>query len=94
MRNDEDHRWINRGIRIFITIKVINSVKEYGTELTNARQDLQVTTGPGRRHIYKYTCLVHGKMNRQGIINTVRNVLEKSIALNCVTVLKQYLFAI
>lgn len=42
--------------KIFITIKVINSVKEYGTELTNARQDLQVTTGPGKHHIYKYTC--------------------------------------
>lgn len=39
----------------FITIKVRNSVREYITELTNARQDPEVTAGPANIYIYSYT---------------------------------------
>jgi len=53
------------------------------TELTNAGQDLQVTTGPGKHHINKYTWKCVSKMNGRKIINTVRNALEKSIAWKC-----------
>lgn len=36
--------------------KSSTQVKEYGTEATSVRHDLQMTTGPGKHHIYEYTC--------------------------------------
>lgn len=51
-RNEEVDKPSDRCIRILLPS---NSSTQNGTVLTNARQDLQVTTGPGKHHIYKYT---------------------------------------
>lgn len=49
---NEEGESSDRCIRILLPS---NSSTQNGTVLTNARQDLQVTTGPGKHHIYKYT---------------------------------------
>lgn len=63
--NEEGDKPSDRCIRILLPS---NSSTQNGTVLTNARQDLQVTTGPGKHHIYKYTrrCLtVEGRRGEE-----------------------------